>query len=78
MIYQMVMGFAVIVYLMLAGLGIEFGAPIWFFFAAFPAAPALSFALIFSAMWLGIASDDRARAKRRSAAAARRAKGEAL
>lgn len=75
MIYQMVMGFAVIVYVMLAGFGIEFGAPFWFFFAAIPAAPALSFTLIFFSMWLGIASDDRARARRRAAAAARRSQG---
>ncbi|MGN5163437.1 hypothetical protein [Aeromonas dhakensis] len=75
MIYQMTMGFAVIVFILLVSLGAEFGAPLWFFFASVPVSPALSFGLLSLIGHVCMSLEERARAKRRSAAAARLAKG---
>lgn len=78
MIYQIVICFAPIVFVALSALGIQFDAPWWFFFAAVPVSPVLSFGFVMLVASVGIGFEDRARAKRRAAAAARRAKGEAL
>ncbi|MCS3768351.1 ABC-type polysaccharide/polyol phosphate export permease [Aeromonas hydrophila] len=75
MMYQMVMGFAVIVFALLAALGIQFGAPWWFFFAAVPASPVLSFGVVLLTAYIGTSFEDRGRAKRRAAAAERRSQG---
>ncbi|WP_017411309.1 hypothetical protein [Aeromonas hydrophila] len=78
MILQVVMSLAVGLFLMMAVVGIQFGAPWWFFFAAFPLSPVLAFGVFVLTLYLQDVLEMRARAKRRAAAAARRAKGEAL
>lgn len=78
MIFQLVMGFSFIVFLMISGLGLYFHAPIWFFPLSMALSPLLTLLLVLLAVYLGTFLDDRARSKRRAAAAARRAKGEAL
>lgn len=72
MIYQLVMCFAVGVFFALAALGMEFGAPLWFYFVAVPVSPVLSFGFTMLTIYIGSELEDRARAKRRAAAAARR------
>ncbi|MFQ2741218.1 hypothetical protein ACK3Y8_21625 [Aeromonas caviae] len=75
MIYQMTMGFAVIVFILLVSLGAKFGAPLWFYFASIPASPVLSFGLLGLIGHIAMGLEERARAKRRAAAAARRTQG---
>lgn len=75
MIYQMVMGFAVIVFMLLVAFGIQFGAPLWFFFASVPASPVLSFGFLLLIFHITTTFEDRARLKRRAAASERRSKG---
>lgn len=78
MIFQLMKFLAVFVFLMLTALGIHFDAPLWFFFAAIPVSPVLAFGVFALTAYTDEALQNRARAKRRAAAAARRAKGEAL
>lgn len=78
MILQVIMSLAVGLFLMLAAVGIQFGAPWWFFFAAVPSSPVLAFGVFVLTLYVQDVLEMRARAKRRAAAAARRAKGEAL
>ncbi|HDX8441981.1 hypothetical protein [Aeromonas hydrophila] len=78
MMFQVITSLAVFLFFMLAAVGIQFGAPWWFFFAAVPSSPVLAFGVFVLTLYAQDVLDMRARAKRRAAAAARRAKGEAL
>lgn len=78
MMFQVIMSLAVGLFLILAALGFHFGAPWWFFFAAVPSSPVLAFGVFVLTVYFQDVLQERARAKRRAAAAARRAKGEAL
>lgn len=78
MIGNIFMAFALGIFMMLGLLCLYFGAPIWALLLAAAFSPLLSLVVLFLVGTLVDFFERRARAKRRAAAAARRAKGEAL
>lgn len=78
MMFQLHMFCSLGVFLVLSAVGIQFGAPLWFFIASVAFSLVLGFGLLLLTLYAQDVLEIRARAKRRAAAAARRAKGEAL
>lgn len=78
MIFQLHMFCSLGVFLVLSAVGIQFGAPLWFFIASVALSLVLGCGLLLLTLYVDDVFEERARAKRRAAAAVRRAKGEAL
>lgn len=68
MFADFIKGMSVLMFICLVLAGLNLGAPVWFYFAAFPAAPVITFSITILFGWIAMTLEDRARARRRAKA----------